>query len=461
MPSSVAKVLVELITQAVEEIEADASRQIPGCVIHSANQTIATPEEELELTPQRRAAIRTLQASTHQLLATLMPIGWRFQELYLGFFQIVAMDIAARGRIADLIHSIAPDSSKGGVHIQVIAEKAGMNSDQLKHIMRFLALQNIFCELNPDHWGNNRGSQPLRTDSPNTQYNALGFFREDIALPALAELPNVLFGKKGSGGEEGLNTIFHRQTAFQKYYKTDEDFFDYLSKSEGGQKAKRFSQAMMETSKAKAHGDEASPYKEFQWQKKLGQNGTLIDVGGGIGAAAYPISTYLPGWNIVIQDRPEVIKEGKDIFRDKKSTAKIEFEEADFLKEQPPHRVGRADAYFLRNILHDWPFDSCVQILTHLRNAAKKTTRLLVCEMSLEPPILDPNSPILSNGGMASFISYALSLTMLTSFNAEERDKEEFAKIFLASGWVLQETSSLASLNRFLFEGVPKPDWRC
>ena len=38
------------------------------------------------------------------------------------------------------------------------------------------------------------------------------------------------------------------------------------------------------------------------------------------------------------------------------STANIEFEEADFLKGQPEHRVKRADAYFLRHILHDWPW---------------------------------------------------------------------------------------------------------
>jgi hypothetical protein len=37
------------------------------------------------------------------------------------------------------------------------------------------------------------------------------------------------------------------------------------------------------------------------------------------------------------------------------STANLEFEQADFFKEQPAHRIQGADAYFLRHILHDWP----------------------------------------------------------------------------------------------------------
>jgi hypothetical protein len=51
-------------------------------------------------------------------------------------------------------------------------------------------------------------------------------------------------------------------------------------------------------------------YKPFEW-KKLGPKGVLIDVGGGIGTAAYDISTHLPEWKVVVQDRAEVIQDGK------------------------------------------------------------------------------------------------------------------------------------------------------
>jgi hypothetical protein len=60
-----------------------------------------------------------------------------------------------------------------------------------------------------------------------------------------------------------------------------------------------------------AIGSGEAVYKAFDWQK-LGPKGTLIDVGGGVGAAAYALSTYLPGWKVVVQDRAEVVKDGQE-----------------------------------------------------------------------------------------------------------------------------------------------------
>jgi hypothetical protein len=36
-------------------------------------------------------------------------------------------------------------------------------------------------------------------------------------------------------------------------------------------------------------------------------------------------------------------------------SANIEFEEADFFQDQPAHRAGQVDVYFVRRVLHDWP----------------------------------------------------------------------------------------------------------
>lgn len=453
-PLSAAKKLASMITQAVEEIEADTARQIPGGTTTDINLPVVAPEDDLDITPQRKQAISDLMAATHQLLSTLMPAGLHIQDTFCSYFQAVAIRIVIRGRIADLIHTIDPDSSKGGADVQVLAEKAGMDPSKLTQILRYLALRNIFCELTPNRWGNNRLSIPLRTDSPNTQCNFLGHQGEEIGLPAFVELPNVLFNKQ-DGAAFSKN---YKQSAFQEYYKPDGDFFDFLSKSEGGYRAERFGHAMIEATQATTSGK--AQYNTFEWHK-LGPKGTLIDVGGGIGAAAYDISNYLPGWNVVVQDRAEVIKQGREIYQNTKSTANLEFEEADFTNNQPPHRIGTADVYFLRHILHDWPFNDCVKILTHLRKAAKETTRLLICETRLEAPLIDKNSPLLSNGGMASSYSYIRDLCMLTLFNAEERSEIEFSRILNNSGWILKESTPLSSiLDNFIFEGIPNPEWK-
>ncbi|EFP89101.2 hypothetical protein PGT21_017324 [Puccinia graminis f. sp. tritici] len=453
MPESAAQQLVKLIAKAVQDIEEDISVRIPGGTPADVNLPQVAPEENLPLTAQRRDAIRTLKAATHQLLATLMPVGLQVQELQHSYLQTVAIGIAVEGRIADLIHSIDPESSKGGVHVELLAKKAGMDPRKLTHTLRFLALRNVFCEVTPNHWDNTRSSFPLRTDSPNSQWYYLKTNRENIALPALSELPAVFLDSQGGGATSWDPS----QTAFQKYYKPDCGFFEFLEKSDNGLKAEMFGKSMIEMARATSTG--AADYKPFHWEK-LGSNGVLVDVGGGIGGAAYDISTYLPKWKIVVQDRPEVVKHGKENYQKKCSSADIEFEESDFFSDQPAHRVGKTDAYFLRRVLHDWPFTSCVQILTRLRRSAKPTTRLLICETGLVPGLVDSNSPILSNGGMSSSLAHSLNLCMLTLFNSEERSKEDFEEIFNSSGWKLQSVTPLASfLDWCIFEGVPNPDF--
>ncbi|OAV97714.1 hypothetical protein PTTG_01121 [Puccinia triticina 1-1 BBBD Race 1] len=454
MPISEAQQLAELILQAVKDIEADTAEQIPGGRTTNINLPTVAAEDDLEPTPQRRAALRTLKAATHQLLATLMPVGLHVQELHYSFHQTAALDTVVRARIADLIHSIDPDSSKGGVHVAVLAEKAGMDPRKLSHILRFLAIRNVFCELTPDRWANNRCSFPLRSDSPNTIWNALGHLREEIALPALVELPEVLLDKDGG---RALSWD-HTKSAFQKYYEPGCDFFEFLARSKGGYRAERFGKTMIELSRSCGTGD--GHYKGYDW-KKLGENGIMVDVGGGIGGPAYAIAKYLPGWKIVVQDRAEVAQHGRENYQKIGSTANLEFEEVDFLNDQPTHRVQTVDAYFLRHILHDWPAKACVEILTHLRRAAKPTSRLLIAETGVEPPLLDPNSPILTNGGMAAFLSHTYCLSMMTVFNGEERSKQDFANIFNSAGWKLESISNLATiLDRFIYEGVPDPSWK-
>ncbi|PLW12384.1 hypothetical protein PCASD_14781 [Puccinia coronata f. sp. avenae] len=454
MLPSAAQQLADLIVKAVKDIEADTAAQIPGGKTTDVNSPTVAPEEHLEVTPLRREALRALKGATHQLLATLMPAELRVRDLHSSYLETVTLDIVTRARIADLIHASDPDSSMGGVHVSVLAKKAGMEPRKLTHVLRFLALRNVFCELTPDHWANTRCSVPLRTDSPNTLWNALGHLREETALPAFVHLPDVLLHKEA----DVALSWDPMQSAFQKYYEPGCDFFEFLARSKDGYRAERFGKTMIELSRFA--GTKEAHYRGYDW-KKLGPNGTLIDVGGGLGGPAYALAACLPGWKIVVQDRAEVVKSGKANYQEIGSTANLEFEQADFFKEQPAHRIQGADAYFLRHILHDWPAKTCVQILTHLRKAAKPTSRLLVAETKVGPALVDRESPILSNGGMAAASSHTVNLSMLATLNAEERSTQQFADIFLRAGWILDSVSPLMTfVDRFIFEAVPDPSWK-
>jgi len=453
MPVSAAQQLVGLIAQAVKDIETDVGTQIPGGTITDVNSPTVAAEDQLEATATRRAALRNLQAATHQLLATLMPAGLYGLVTYATFYYKAAIDTVLGAGIADLIHSMDPDSSKGGVPVHVLAEKASMDPRKLTHILRFLALRNIFCELSPGHWANTRHSVVLRTDAPNTLVNALGHMQDEAAPPVLFQLPKLLLDKQ----PDGAFSWDPQQSAFQKYFQPGCDFFQFLANSEGGHRAERFGKAMLEMTHATATGPHV--YKTFDW-KKLGPKGTLVDVGGGQGVVAYDISTHLPEWKVVVQDRAEVVQQGKERYQRMASTANVEFEETDFFKDQPAHRAGAVDAYFLRHVLHDWSSKLCVEILRRLRSAAKPTTSLLICETMLSAAVVERDSPMLSNGGMASFELHRRNLTMLTLFNAEERTQKEFEEFFRQSGWLLQSATPLATLSdHFILHALPDPSW--
>ncbi|KAI9619094.1 hypothetical protein KEM48_006373 [Puccinia striiformis f. sp. tritici PST-130] len=421
MPVSAAQKLAELILQAVKDIEADTATQIPGAQTTDINLPTVAAEDDLEATPLRRAALRTLKGATHQLLATLMPAGLHVQELHYSHLQTTALDVAARARIADLIYSIDPDSTKGGVHVAILAEKAGMDSRKLTHVLRFLAIRNVFVEEKPDHFSNNRHSFPLRTDSANTLWNALGHLKEEIGLPAFVELPEVLLDKEGG---RALSWD-HTHSAFQKYYQPGCDYFEFLARSKDGYRAKRFGKTMIELSRASGIGE--AHYKGYDWEK--------------LGAEWDPDRCW--GWKIVVQDRPEVVKDGKEHYKKIASKANLEFEEVDFFKEQPPHRAQEVDVYFCDKFYMIGLPRPASKFLTQLRKAAKPTSRLLIAEIGLEPPLLDRQSPILANGGMATFLSHNFSLSMMTVFNSEERSTQQFTEIFGKAGWKLESVSTL------------------
>ncbi|MBW0493402.1 hypothetical protein O181_033117 [Austropuccinia psidii MF-1] len=447
MPSSQAQKLVALIAQAVDDIEADTASQIPGGATTDLNLPIIAPEDDLEANPKRLKAIENLQAATHQLLATLLPAGFQICQLHFAALQTVALDVVIKGKIADHINAIDPNSSKGGAHINVLAEKAEIESSKLSQILRFLAIRNVFCELTENHWANNRMSFPLRSDSKNSLVNLLGHARDDIALPALVELPNILFKNEDS-----------YRSAWAKYHKCKTDIFDHLKNSEGGWKAVRLGKAMIESSNALATGQ--SHYKGFDW-KTLPPKGTLIDVGGGTGVASYGLAGYLPQWKIVVQDRPEVVQFGIDHYQKLGSQANIEFEVHDFFKPQPSHRIQTSDAYFLRNILDIWPEQEGLKILTLLRKAAKPSTVLLLCETKIDPPLVEKGSVLLANGGMATSISHYFDVTMMLVCNSRERSLREYKELLEKSGWKFENLVQLTTISqKYIFKAVPNSDWK-
>lgn len=182
----------------------------------------------------------------------------------------------------------------------------------------------------------------------------------------------------------------------------------------------------------------------------------MVDVGGGIGAQSLTLAQNYEHLQFVVQDRAEITKDAKEVcplvFYVRPSASHNPFSvlecsharrgqvgsscpsrctnplpaspsqlivsgaEHDFFTEQP---VKDAAIFLLRNILHDWSDSYCLTILRRLRDAAAKTTRLMIVDNLISYACVDnelgtirgaekslPPAPLLPNGGHSATIAY-------------------------------------------------------
>ncbi len=119
----------------------------------------------------------------------------------------------------------------------------------------------------------------------------------------------------------------------------------------------------------------------------LGEGATLVDVGGGVGAASLMLTAAFPNLAITVQDRPEVVTgEARAVWQKQDPAAltsgRVTLAAHDFFTPQP---IKGAAVYFLRTILHDWADPYSLPILQHLRDTAAPESRLVVVDSIIEP----------------------------------------------------------------------------
>lgn len=100
------------------------------------------------------------------------------------------------------------------------------------------------------------------------------------------------------------------------------------------------------------------------------------------------LAKRFPDLNFIVQDLPGVIEEGPS-----KVPAEIkdrfQFMPYSILDEQP---VKGAPIYFFRAIFHNWPDESCVQILKNQIPALKKGAHIVIDDSTLHEPNTLPSA---------------------------------------------------------------------
>jgi len=320
------------------------------------------------------------------------------------------------------------------LHVEVIAESSVVSPTELGRVLRLLAANHIFREVEEGVFARNHPSSILDTGKsvealtkdPDNSWNQNGFYPALIAhfgaegIRMSSFLADTLFSPELARSEAPGDTVFAQAYGVS-------DVFDYLGSNPRA--LKRFSAAMQGVgSLLSAEGESA--LMGYPW-KDLPKGSRVIDVGGGSGQLCLAIGSAVPHLNFVVQDRKEVIEGEAPIFWENSASSevrsRVELQAHNFFTPQP---VKSAAAYVLRAVIHDWPTAKCIEILQHIADAADKDSTLVLIESTINP--LSPPNPF----PPPTTLPYLVDLQMLC-LNAQERTESQYKALGLEAGWEL------------------------
>ncbi|KAI3325423.1 S-adenosyl-L-methionine-dependent methyltransferase [Xylariaceae sp. AK1471] len=172
-----------------------------------------------------------------------------------------------------------------------------------------------------------------------------------------------------------------------------------------------------------------------------GSTAVFVDVGGSMGHQCIALRQTYPDLvgRVILQDLPETIE--------KVRTSPLSgFEGIDVLAHDffTPQPLQGARAYYLRNVLHDWPDEKCVEILQKIKPAMTAESRILIDEMIL------PERDAPWRATQQDFI-------MGACIAAQERSHDEWLALFDRAGLKVERMWKYTEeLSDYLIALVPK-----
>ncbi|KAL0952687.1 hypothetical protein HGRIS_006926 [Hohenbuehelia grisea] len=453
--ASALKALAQLILSNVERLESVCEKHGTD---HPSLDTPFVPSA-LDADPVALEASRQIVGAAAQLLATVRQPMEVLQDYCSGMYTAAAVQFVNANDVVDILQQ----SGSQGLHSNDIGLKTGVDSSKIDRLLRYLATRHFFREVQPNVYANNKISSII------------------LKLKSLAEIQKDPVSKyDGSPGaamaghftEEAFMGSQHiaqfmkdpgqYQSPFNMAIQDTTNIFAWFEKPENVWRGRRFVAAM------KGGGERFPPEifsSAIDW-KALKSGSSVVDVGGNVGSVTLPLAKAFPHLHFVVQDLDHVINEAQDYWKENCPEAltdgRVELQVHDFFKPMPV----KADVYFLRVVLHDWPQAEGVKILQNIRDAAKPSSKLILFE-SIVPHACKETSPFLSDAsaptapapllpnyglGLGGFVTM-VDIQMMTLLGGRERTIEEFVELGKESGWKLEEVKP-GPLATFIYSPV-------
>jgi len=224
---------------------------------------------------------------------------------------------------------------------------------------------------------------------------------------------------------------------FQFAFETKDHCFEWLAKHERFQHAFNVMMSMARPNQS-VHW-----YDYFPVEEKLSVNSSsdaaIVDIGGGVGHDLIALKAAHPKLQgiFVLEDLPVVISSAKEL------PSGVDALAHDMFTPQP---VKSAKAYFLRNVIHDWPDKQASIILNQIRDAMSSESLLLIAEAVMP----EDNVPLFNT---------CTDLTMMAAFSALDRTETQFQHLLEGCGFELVKVwrqDDWKPGNAVVFEAIKK-----
>ncbi len=274
-----------------------------------------------------------------------------------------------------------------------IAGRTKTDADAMQRTMRAAVAMGVFERRADGRFQNNRLSSALRHGDVESARAFAVYFGSRSNAHAWADFRETL--RTGKSAFERV----HGMTVWE--------WFD-----EHPEERETFAHAMMSVTLLEAPGIAAT--------YPFGELGKICDVGGGRGSLLSEILLHHPRLRGVLCDAPGVLESAKALLAQRGVADRVELAAGSFFDEVPKG----ADAYLLKNILHDWDDARSITILQNCRAAMARGQKVLIVEALVEQDSED-------------FGALADIQMMIVCGEGRERSRGDFERLLRASGFRL------------------------
>jgi hypothetical protein len=295
--------------------------------------------------------------------------------------------LAASLGITDLLEA-------GPLTADEIAAKLSLHGDSTHRFLRALAVRGVYTLSDDGKFSNNRLSRALRSGLPSRTRQWAMYISSRANLAAWGALDHAV--RRGGSPFESV----HGRSVWS--------WFD-----DNPLEREHFAHAMMGLTFLDAPVvAKVYPFSEVK---------TICDVGGGRGSLMSELLVRHPHLRGILCDAAGVLESARSLLAARGVADRVELVPTNFFESVP----AGADAYLMKNILHDWDDDRCRTILGAVRRAMSPRSRLIVVETLCEKNRADGVAPL------------ADLQMMLVCDGGRERSREEFEQLFRACGFRL------------------------